>query len=277
MLREPFRHFKKNRLEIDKEINASDKNIILGITTRHGGVSEGDFSTFNLGLHVHDDKVAVIQNRNILAQSLNEPLDQWVFAEQVHHNVIQKVGKAQGGRGKDSMETTIEGCDGLYTIDQDIMLALCYADCVPLYFFSTETPIVGIAHAGWRGTVNKIAVNMVHEWLLNEHIPLESIHVTIGPSIDECCYEVDQTVMTQVNGIIPSMIKDKIYKDSTNPNHYMLNLKELNYHLLITEAGIPKENLQVSSLCTSCRTDLFYSHRKENGHTGRMLGYIGMK
>ncbi len=245
----------------------------VGFSTKSGGVSTGDFRSLNLGLHVQDQPEDVKENREILANSLSFPLENWVFAEQVHSNKIMKVGKSSCGKGRHIYEDGISACDGFYTTDQGVMLSLCFADCVPLFFIAPKHSLIGVAHAGWKGTVKDIAGKMVKLWQSEEKVDAQDIYVAIGPSIGECCYIVDDNVISSIDKQV--LVYEKMpYKPLSN-GKYHLDLKLLNEYYL-RNAGIFKENILVSDLCTSCEEELFFSHRRDNGLTGRMLSFIGI-
>ncbi|RFB19140.1 peptidoglycan editing factor PgeF [Bacillus sp. HNG] len=248
------------------------ERLIVGFSTKNGGVSEEQFESLNIGLHVHDKSNSVISNRKKLADILHFPLESWVCSEQTHKNKIAKVAKKDLSAGVFTYEEGIKDTDGLYTDEKNILLTLCFADCVPLYFFAPSKQLIGIAHAGWKGTVQDIAGEMVRAWGIEDVSPNE-IQAIIGPSIGKCCYIVDDYVMNFVKDLdnVDSKPFEKI-----GDNQYRLELKELNYQLLV-RAGIPPENIQVSSYCTSCENHLFFSHRRDNGKTGRMMSFIGLK
>jgi YfiH family protein len=200
-------------------------------------------------------------------------MQQWICAEQIHGSAIRKVDEGEAGNGSLDMNSAIPGTDGLYTNAKGILLALAYADCVPLYFFAPRSGFVGIAHAGWRGTVQNIGGLMVERWVRNQSIPIEDIHVAIGPSIGPCCYEVDYRVIEAVGEALEPDV-DQVCRP-VGESHFHLDLKACN-RILLKNAGISESRIECSSYCTGCRTDKFYSHRKENGKTGRMLGFIGL-
>ncbi|HET7616254.1 MAG TPA: polyphenol oxidase family protein, partial [Bacillales bacterium] len=174
------------------------KEVTAGFSTRNGGTSVPPFQSLNLGYHVEDEPDKVLLNRKHLAERLSFPMQQWICAEQIHGSAIRKVDEGEAGNGSLDMNSAIPGTDGLYTNAKGILLALAYADCVPLYFFAPRSGFVGIAHAGWRGTVQNIGGFMVERWVRNQSIPIEDIHVAIGPSIGPCCYEVDYRVIEAV-------------------------------------------------------------------------------
>jgi len=246
--------------------------LIVGFTTKNGGTSKDEFGSLNLGLHVMDEYNSVVSNRKKLADVLRFPTEHWVCSEQTHKNKIAKVTKHNLGAGVMTYEDSIKDTDGLFTAEKNVLLTLCFADCVPLYFYAPSRELIGIAHAGWKGTVQDIAGEMVRAWSSEGINPLE-IHALIGPAIDKCCYIVDDYVMNFVKKL--DNVNSKPYKKISN-NQYRLDLKELNYQLLV-RAGIPPEQIQVSSYCTSCENQLFFSHRRDAGKTGRMMSFIGFK
>lgn len=247
-------------------------DVIAGFTTKQGGFSKPPFASFNLGLHVGDDASFVGRNRRKLAEQLSVPLEKWVCCEQTHDSRIEKVTVRDAGKGALRLETAIADTDGLYTKETGILLALCFADCVPLYFVAPKHGMIGLAHAGWKGTVKNIAGNMVRLWHEREGIPLEEIVIVIGPAIGSCCYVVDDRVVDAAQKVLGT--GEVLPFREVSVGQYALDLKELNRLLLIKE-GV--QHIQVSHYCTSCETNLFFSHRRDNGRTGRMMAFIGRK
>ncbi|ARA97235.1 peptidoglycan editing factor PgeF [Geobacillus thermodenitrificans] len=247
---------------------------VAGITTKQGGESKGSFASLNMGLHVGDDRTAVVNNRRRLAASLVFPLDDWVCCEQVHGAVIQKVTKSDRGSGAQDFATAVRGADGLYTDEAGVLLALCFADCVPVYFMAPSVGLVGLAHAGWRGTAGGIAQNMVRLWQEREHVAPADMYAAIGPAIGPCCYTVDDRVIDGLRSTVPA--GSPLPWRETSPGQYALDLKEAN-RLQLIAAGVPDSHIYVSERCTSCEETLFFSHRRDRGTTGRMLAFIGRR
>ncbi|WP_251549077.1 peptidoglycan editing factor PgeF [Neobacillus muris] len=246
--------------------------LLAGMTTKHGGTSKGFFQTLNMGFHVGDRIDDVVENRQKLSVLLDFPLNGWVGAEQTHDIVLKKVSRIDRGTGAESYQNAFKGTDGFYTDEPGILLTLCFADCVPLYFAAPKFKMIGLAHAGWKGTVREIARQMVQAWR-NEGIPPEEIYIAIGPSICEECYIVDNHVVNLVENILED-VDEKPY-NLISDGQYSLNLRQLNRQILL-KAGIPVRNILMTGYCTSCH-DLFFSHRKDQGKTGRMLSFIGWK
>ncbi|MFT4413482.1 peptidoglycan editing factor PgeF [Fredinandcohnia humi] len=269
---EPFIKGQEQVLELTAWRHLSDQ-IAAGFTTRNGGESQHPFDSFNLGLHVTDDAKKVNKNRETLSEILGFPTSNWVCSEQTHDNKIVKVTREHLGAGVYEYEQSIKDTDGLYTDEKNILLTLCYADCVPLFFYSPEKERIGIAHAGWKGSVKDVGGKMVRTWCKDGIEPNE-IYAVIGPAIGKCCYVVDDYVKNFVDNLLK---EDFLHPyDQVSENQYSLDLKQLNYVLLL-KAGLSKENIKVSSYCTSCEENLFFSHRRDKGKTGRMMNFIGLK
>ncbi|WP_332632187.1 peptidoglycan editing factor PgeF [Halalkalibacter flavus] len=249
-------------------------HLIVGFSTRNGGESQSPFSSLNLGFHVGDDSLTVKHNRHLLAEDLGIPLSRWVGTEQVHEATVKKITEGDVGRGSESLESAIQMTDGIYTCEKNVLLTSLYADCVPLYFFAPNYEIVGLAHAGWRGTVQNIASVMIEKWHIDEGIPVNDIHVAIGPCISKTAYEVDQKVITEVEKVWPKDLQFKPYTTLEN-NKYLLDLREVNKQLLI-QAGIKQNQILLSSICTASDKRMF-SHRADGGKTGRLMSYIGIR
>ncbi|MEK4565408.1 peptidoglycan editing factor PgeF [Alkalihalobacillus sp. FSL R5-0424] len=247
--------------------------LTAGFTTRDGGFSHAPYSSFNLGLHVSDSDEDVIDNRQKLADEIAYPLTSWVVGDQVHDSVIKKVTKEDKGSGTQSLQTAIAATDGLYTTETDLLLTSLYADCVPLYFIAPNHHTIGLAHAGWKGTVGQIGPEMVNRWKSDERIAARDIHVLIGPAISGQAYEVNDVVIDAVNQCLDQH-DERPYITQAN-GRFLLDLKKLNKQLLV-RSGVPEEQIYVSSICTAS-DDRMFSHRADNGQTGRMMSVIGQR
>ncbi len=274
MHKEPFQPSHHDSFLAVPEWNQHDSNLIVGFSTKNGGVSQNEFESLNLGLHVDDKKEDVLQNRRILAEAVDAPLEQWTFAEQVHNNNVMKVSSEDAGKGMADYEKGMPQTDAIYTDQSNLLLALCFADCVPLYFYEPTRGLIGLAHAGWKGTVKNIGGEMVNAWVKNEGVAVENIRAVIGPSIGACCYHVDDYVIKFVDEAIGNNKVD-VYQE-VSKGQYALSLQALNAFLL-EQAGVKTANIRSTSRCTSCEEDLFFSHRRDCGKTGRMLSFIGYK
>jgi polyphenol oxidase len=252
--------------------------VSAGFTGRSGGSGSAPYSSLNVALHVDDDPVTVIHNREKIANTLDIPFEAWTCADQIHGHTVAVITKEQIGRGRKQLSDAIQGTDGMVTNEPGIWLNSFYADCVPLFFLDPVRGAVGIAHAGWKGTVGDIAGETVRVMQSVYGSKPNELLAAIGPSIGMCCYEVDSRVIDRVEQLleVKGLTKEKgNLLSRKGPDKAMLNLQELNRQLLIKE-GILAIHIELSHLCTSCNTDLFFSHRKEEGRTGRMAAWIGL-
>lgn len=259
--------------------------LTAGFTTRRGGVGAAPHDTLNTALHVGDEPAAVASNRRRVAEALGWDFAAWTCAEQVHGNRVRVVTAEDRGSGRDSRESAIQDTDALIANVPDVLLVMYFADCVPLYFYDPETGAMGLAHAGWKGTVADVAGETVRAMAREYGARPETLLAAIGPSIGACCYEVDEPVMRHVrplaaelgaapgsgagSGARPAYIE-------RGDGRASLDLKEINRHLMI-KAGILPSRIEMTTWCTGCRTDVFFSHRRENGRTGRMMSWLGIK
>ncbi|NBI29432.1 peptidoglycan editing factor PgeF [Chengkuizengella marina] len=244
----------------------------IGFTTRVGGVSKGDFASLNCGLHVNDNKEDVITNRKMIAEAIGFSFDTVTCSNQVHGDEIALITQDEKGKGRLSQEDSIPFKDALITDQPNICLISFYADCVPLYFFDPVLQVIGIAHAGWKGTYLEIAKKTIIKMSEAYGSKPENILAGIGPSIGHCCYEVDERIINHFEDTyyLYSFIQSK------GNGKYTLNLKEMNRQIMLN-AGILPTQIEITQYCTGCSSDMFYSHRIEKGSTGRMMSWIGLK
>lgn len=255
--------------------------LAAGVTGRDGGVSAPPLASLNCGLHVGDNPAAVIRNRRLAAEAAGWDPAAWTCAEQVHGGRVWRVSRADRGRGAADLQSAIPGADALMTNEPGVLLAACYADCVPLLFHDPVRGVVAIAHAGWRGTVLEIAARTIEAMGREYGSEPADLRAAIGPSIGPCCYEVDGPVIERAAPLAQDLTASAgagagSMLHMTDRGKARLNLKEMNRQIMI-RSGIMPDRIAVSAFCTGCRTDLFFSHRMEGGRTGRMAGFIGMR
>lgn len=243
-----------------------------GISTRIGGVSRSPYATLNLGLHTGDDSSAVIANRQLFCNAIGIEFDKVVTAEQTHGDNIVVVSHTDIGSGHALYAQSIKDTDALITNIPNIPLMLFYADCVPVLIVDPVRSVVAVSHAGWKGTVAKIAQKTVLKMASQFRTSPSDCLVGIGPSVGSCCYEVDQAV---VNRLAQNFKAWESLVRQTSMTHWQLDLWLANKTQL-EEIGVKSSNITISGLCTSCNTDLFYSHRAERGVTGRLGAAISL-
>jgi len=240
-----------------------------GFSTRIGGVSEGEYNSLNLGIKTEDTKNNAIKNIEKFVLAVGVELENLVMSDQIHSDIINVVNIDDKGKGY-TKERDYSGIDGLVTNIKGIPLMTIFADCVPIFFVDPIKKAIGVSHAGWRGTKLKIGKKTVNVMVSEYGSNPKDIIAVIGPSIGECCYEVDKRVIDEFN---TSFVDTSTFVFPKEESKYQLNLWNAN-NIVLKEAGLLDENIIISNLCTGCNIDLFYSYRRENGNTGRMGAII---
>lgn len=233
--------------------------VITGITTRLGGYSTGAYNSFNLATHTGDDIIVVEQNRKRLLKDLHISSKTYISGSQVHGDRVIEITR-------DNINDIFE-CDAFITRERDVVLNIFVADCVPIVIYDKKQKVCGICHCGWKGTYLKLLSKTITQMEQRYKSSREDLLIGIGVSIGRCCYEVSQELYKEFNpGEDEGEIKD---------NHYFLDLKNINRNQAL-KAGVQAENISVMKYCSACRTDLFYSHRKEGEPTGRFSAFISL-
>lgn len=268
---EPFKKSNDGLFHLEKW-ELEEPGLVAGFTSKDGGT--GRYNGLNMAFHVQEEASFVLENRKNTAKLIDFPTAGWVGCEQTHEVHIAHVSKRDAGRGALDYETALAATDGLYSEDAGVLLTLCYADCVPLFFLDRAEKRIGTAHAGWKGAVGGIGPKMLEKWK-QQGSRLQDIEAAIGPSICGSCYKVGAAVAEEVRKWYRPGEKLPLSPVPDEADTYFFSLQDFNKDLLI-QAGLPPENIYVTSLCSSCSPD-FFSHRRDLGSTGRMMGYIGWK
>jgi polyphenol oxidase len=253
------------------ELFAPHAALLAGCTGRAGGVSEPPYETLNIGLHVGDDPEAVLENRRRLARALGVELATFAIPRQVHRGGVAAVTADDCGRGSLAIEDAVPDCDALITQDAGVVLAVVLADCVPVILFDPLTPAVGIAHAGWAGTVDHVARNTVDAMRRDFGTDPRSLLAGIGPSIGPASYEVGAEVAERAAAEFPqaSLVHTQ------GGGKFLLDLWGGNVADLV-EAGVPRSNIEVAEIDTYRCADRFYSHRRRRP-TGRFFALATLR
>lgn len=238
-------------------------------STRHGGISEGMFTSLNLGFQRGDKEENVRENYRLISEAIGVDDRDLVFSDQVHETSIYRVEASDRGKGI-SRESDIKGIDGLITNVPKVPLVTLYADCVSLFFLDPVQKAIGLSHGGWRGTVGKIGAKTVEEMQKAYGSNPEDILAGIGPSIGPCCFEVDKPVADQFQNYL-SNIEDCIEQKANGKYH--IDLWTVNQKVLI-EAGIKDQNITKAHICTQCHKDTFFSHRGHRGKRGNLAAIM---
>lgn len=239
----------------------ADAGLIHALFTRLGGVSQGPFATLNLGHTVGDDLNAVRENHRRIFTLFGIDPQQVVSPYQVHSAHIRPVGPEHGG-------TVQNATDGLLTTAAGVALLFRFADCVPLILWDPVRRAVGLAHAGWRGVARGVVRAAVEAFRRHAGSRPEDLWAGIGPAIGPCCYQVGPEVVAAVigNEMAPNLVhrrEDGLYLDLPGVVRAQLET-----------CGV--RQIELSGICTACRTDEWFSHRAEGGRTGR-FGVLVMR
>mgnify|MGYP004648358295 FL=1 len=242
-------------------------------TTRLGGVSEGIFSEFNLSFTRGDRREAVEENYRRLSKALDVPYENFVFSDQTHTTNVRRVYEKDAGNGI-TREREFCDVDGLITDVPGLVLATFYADCVPLYFVDPIHRAIGLSHSGWRGTVNRMGQVTIQAMKKEFGTEPEDLRCAIGPSICQDCYEVSADVAEAFEKAFPGH-RNEILIDKGN-GKYQLNLHRAN-EIVLLDAGVQQEHLEVTDICTCCNPNLLFSHRASHGKRGNLGAFMCLK
>ncbi|MFB3814047.1 MAG: peptidoglycan editing factor PgeF [Terriglobales bacterium] len=263
--------------------------LVHGFSTRLGGWSEcygGD--TLNLGFTKDDSRAAVERNRAAFVAAVGASGWPLAAVRQFHSDLVWRADCEHPGAG-----------DGLLTGAPGTLLAVRTADCLPILLADVKKRAVAAVHAGWRGTLKRIAEKAVGEMRRCFGSRPEDLRAAIGPGIHACCYEIGEEVREQFQSqfaYADALFTETKESDTIHerypllfliqraPGHIephlpvkiRLDLTEANRRQLLA-AGLNPRSIWASPLCTACRTDLLFSHRAEKGHTGRMMAVIGIR
>jgi YfiH family protein len=267
--------------------------LVHAFSTRHGGFSRVyGGRALNLGFTPHDSRKAVERNRELLLNELSAPAKRksWslVSLRQIHSDLIHRV---------DHMPAEPLAADGIVTDTPGLLIAVQTADCLPVILVDRKRRAIGVFHAGWRGTVKRIVEKGVGEMRRHFKSNPKDLLASIGPGVQRCCYNVGDEVRTKFE--MQFAYADKLFREvkesdpvrekypllfltarapghSELPVKLFLDLVEANRRQLL-DAGVLAKNIETSTQCTACNTDLLFSYRAEKGVTGRMMAAVGIK
>jgi YfiH family protein len=237
------------------ETLAAFPEVIHAVTTRHGGVSTGQYTSLNLTTGTGDEPAAVQENLRRTCAALNLRRGDLISPNQRHTANVQRVGRAERGQ-------VFTGCDILITDEPGVPLLLRYADCTPVLIYDRAHHAFAVVHSGWRGTVQRAAAAAVNALSEAYGSRADELVAAVGPSIGPCCYEVGDDVVDAVtatyaaaDGLLPRAGSGRQHFDLWTANRRCL-----------CEAGV--RTVEVAGICTACRVDEFYSYRAARGRTG---------
>lgn len=238
-----------------------------GFSTRLGGVSTGVWASMNISTTRGDDPAAIAENRKRIASAIGVDEKKMVYTCQTHTTNVAVVTEEDFG-------ASIPETDGMITNVPGLCLVTFYADCVPLYFLDPVKKVIGLSHSGWRGTVNKMAhatVNRMQEAF--ETNPADII-AAVGPSICQDCYEVSEDVISRFRENYREEYWESLYYRKEN-GKYQLDLWRAN-EINLLEAGIRREHMAVTNVCTCCNPEVLFSHRITGTDRGNLSAFLAL-
>lgn len=249
-------------------------NISHFITTRRGGVSQGDYASMNPGEYSGDDADAVRKNREILAVAMGIPSGRLFAPWQVHGCRICKLDARFLDLSPEGQADYMQGADALVTNVPEVCIAVSTADCVPVLIYAPDKKVIAAVHAGWRGTVQQIVAKTV--CLMAEQYACDPAQMMagIGPSISRDAFEVGEEVSDAFRASGADMERIYVRNPETGKPH--IDLWEAN-RLQLLSAGLTVGQIEVSGICTFTYDADFFSARRLGIKSGRILSGILIK
>lgn len=236
------------------------------VTTRKGGFSLGSFSGMNLGFNSGDRTPIVTRNHRLLNDSLGNAIT--VFPSQWHGDKVLTIDDSFLKYTVQERMYALNAIDAVVTNLTNVWLFVITADCVPILLFDKKKRVIAAVHSGWKGFVNRILLKTIDKMVEEFGSSPADIHVAIGPAICKKHFEIGPDVAVSFLEDFPALATP-----SALHNKWHLDLSSICQSMLLRR-GIDADNIEHSGFCTFCNNDLFFSHRKENGVTGRFASGI---
>lgn len=264
-----YRHPQHRNLLLFDHFGREEK-IVHFSTTRTGGVSNGPFSSFNMGNYSDDDPLKIRENRLTLARLFFMELAHFITPHQTHGTNVLTVDKAFLELDNAAAIEALYGVDATITQEKGIFLCATTADCVPLILFDKKNEVIAAVHAGWRGTVGRIVEKTLLKMQQQFGSAPGDMIAGIGPAICIDHYQVGAEV-TDLFLQSGFDLSDSTVSYRNNLNaRYHLNLSEINRRELL-RLGMSESAIEQCNLCTFEKQNLFFSARRQSVHSGRML------
>jgi hypothetical protein len=254
------------------EHDATYPDISVFHTTKSGGISTGKYATLNTAYHVGDRDENVYQNRKRISKAVNIEPHRMIYPRQIHTNNVKVVDNNCILQQTNSIESdSFSDTDALITDVKDVVLVVQTADCLPVMFFDPVRKVTGIAHAGWRGLINRIIPESIKALQKNYDVDLKDLHVISGPAIKKESYQVGEDVYDVFKEEYPGKASGFFFYASET-GKYKLSLHECLMHQLKSE-GIQEQNI-LMNLRDTFKDEVLYSARRDGLHSGRFVSGI---
>lgn len=246
------------------------EDVVAFSTTRQGGVSTGNYASFNINRYCGDSEETIRENRRLLCQLLNIEDARLIMPHQVHLSKIAVIDEAFFACSDEERNNKLEGVDAVITNLPEVCIGVSTADCIPVLLYDCRQKAAAAIHAGWRGTVRRIVQQTIADMKSVYGSKPQDIKAQIGPGISLDSFEVGDEVYDAFAsaGFNMSLI-------SQHREKWHIDLPECN-RLQLIEAGIPSENISVSNICTMKQSDTFFSARRLGIQSGRIFTGISM-
>ncbi|MDO3377613.1 peptidoglycan editing factor PgeF [Geoalkalibacter halelectricus] len=245
---------------------AQDAQVVAGFTTRNGGVSRAPFNSLNLGFNTDDPRHNVEANRSTLARAFDLQPHLLLTTRQVHGADLLVIDEPN----PDLAHFQQVECDGILTNQPGILIGVLVADCYPVVFHDPLTRAAGVVHVGWRGAAARILPKAVRAMGNLFGSRPENLRAAVGPGIGAHKYEVDRPVRDAFRAADADWDAIAVEKDL---GKWQLDLRAC-CTLQLRQAGLAAEHIEAAGECTCCHRELFFSHRRDQGHTGRQMGFV---
>ena len=242
---------------------------VQGFTTRHEGVSRPPYNSLNLGTGTLDQPHNVEGNRSLLARAFGVTQESLLTVRQVHGSDILVIDSPN----EDVAHFMTVECDAIITNQPGLMIGVCVADCVPIVLYDPLKKVIAAVHAGWQGTALKLVAKTVKAMKTHFGCEPAAIQAAIGPCILQCCYEVDTPVK---QAFLQNGLAWDTFTKKSGADKWKLDLAAANRDLL-TSSGVPSSAVKLADVCVCCQRELYFSYRRDNGETGRQMGFIMLK
>jgi polyphenol oxidase len=245
---------------------AAGKKLSAGFTTRNGGVSRPPYNSLNLGYNTEDPRHNVEANRSTLARAFDLAPHLLLTVQQVHGSNILVINEANPDL---SHFLTIE-CDAVITDQPGIMIGILVADCYPVLLVDMQRQVAAAVHVGWRGAAAGLLGKTIKAMRDDFGCQPSQLHAAIGPGIGAHRYEVDRPVRDAFrNG---SGHWEEIAQETTL-GKWHLDLRQ-SCMLQLQDAGLDPDKVEATAEDTCCHRELFFSYRRDQGQTGRQMGFV---
>lgn len=251
--------------------NIFDKQLKAVSTTRHGGVSQGNYASMNLCHYVGDKDECVKENRRLFCQHLGIKPEQLFLPYQTHSSKILNINNTFLSLSPSDQVQSLNGIDALITDKKQICISVSTADCVPVFLYDTSNQAIAIIHAGWRGTIAQIVTKTITLMKQTYNSNPADIFAAIGPCISQKNYEVGNDLYDIFHQ--SDFPNENLFIKNTSTTKWHLDLPEANRWLLL-KAGIPQHQIELGKICTYDQSEMFFSARKYGIHSGRIASCI---